>query len=199
MNDDPIEDEYAYHITRQIVEYFRKLGFHVVPVPISRNRERRERYDWRYELRGLNKVFMLQFKRPNMRDKNISWELNQNQHDAIMNKRYIFYCLPKSKERGDMEVMLHRCLFKRASFDYMRILRPLMLRYCDGWGSFASKIIQCSYGIKLDTTKKKDAESYEKEKINFEKPVAVFGLSVKDKKMKVVANERILKFYKNMK
>ena len=30
MNDDPIEDEYAYHITRQIVEYFRKLGFDVM-------------------------------------------------------------------------------------------------------------------------------------------------------------------------
>jgi hypothetical protein len=69
-----------------------------------------------------------------------------------------------------------------------------MLKYCDGWGSFASHIIQCTYGIKLDSNKKKDKESYEKEQINFESPVAVFGLSTKDKKMKVIANEKILKF-----
>ena len=66
-----------------------------------------------------------------------------------------------------------------------------MLKYYNGWGSFASRVMRCTYGIKLDDTKKKDVE-LDEEKINFEKPVVVFGLSIKDKKMKVIANEKIL-------
>ncbi|MCE9651840.1 MAG: hypothetical protein K8Q89_02100 [Nitrosarchaeum sp.] len=61
----------------QIISYFTKLGFNVEAIPISRIKEKQESYDLRYELKDLNKVFMLQFKRPNQRDANISWELDQ--------------------------------------------------------------------------------------------------------------------------
>ncbi|WKT57925.1 hypothetical protein QVH35_11675 [Candidatus Nitrosotenuis chungbukensis] len=193
MSNYPIEDEYAHHITNQIVDYFRKRGFDVTSIPISRNVERREGYDWRYEIKGLNKVFMLQFKRPNPRDTNISWELDQVQHDNIADKPYIFYCLPKSNQREEMEVMIHRCLFKRASFPFVRILRPQMLRYCDGWGSFASKVLQCLYGIRLDISKRKDEDVFEDVEINFKEPIAIFGISLKDKKIKIFANEKIIK------
>ena len=193
LSDYPIEDEYAYHITRQIVDYFRNLGFDVIPIPISRSREQQEGYDWRYELRDLNKVFMLQFKRPTPRNSRISWELDPIQHGTIMNKRYIFYCLPKSNDRLEMPVMLYRCVFKRASFSFVRILRPSMLRYYDGWGSFASKIIQCLYGIRLDRAVKEDKEMFDDVKINFEEPIAVIALSLETRKIKVFANEKIIK------
>ena len=109
MDDDPIEDEYAFHVTNQIMECFRRLGFDVIPVPISRIKEKMEGYDWRYEIWDLNKAFMLQFKRPNMRDKNISWEIDHEQHHNIRNKPHIFYCLPNSKEREEMNVMFDQC------------------------------------------------------------------------------------------
>jgi hypothetical protein len=193
LSDVPIEDEYAYNVTRQIEDYFRNLGFDVVPIPISRNQERQEPYDWRYELRDLNKIFMLQFKRPIPHSRQLSWELREHQHNAMINKPYIFYCLPKSKERNEMRVMLYRCLFKRASFQFVRVLTPPMLRYCDGWGSFAAKVIQCRYGLRLDIGSEEDVNMFKTAEINFEESIILIGLSFINNRIKIFADERIFK------
>lgn len=188
----PVEDEYAALITKQIIDFFQKIGFTVIPIKISSKEEKKEAYDWRYELHELNKMFALQFKRPLDINK-IAWELRQNQHNLMQNKRYIFYCLPKSKNRAEMPVMLYRCAFKRASFPFVRILYGNQLRWCDTWGSFASKVIICTYGLKLDKFADTDYRNIE---INFEEPIVVLGLSFDKKKLKVIAHERLMKDFK---
>jgi hypothetical protein len=187
----PIEDEYVQNITEQIKEYFRKLGFTVVAIPISRNSEKLKGYDLRYELKELNKMFALQFKAP-IQGTEIAWELKRHQHAAIQKKRFIFYCLPKSANRWEMPVMLFRCVFKRATFPFRNILHNHELRYCDGWGSFASRVLKCVYGLRLDKAIKRGI-SEEELYINFEEPIVVFGLSLGQKKeLRIIANEKLL-------
>jgi hypothetical protein len=187
MNSIPIEDEYVFWITKQIIEFFERIGFTVTPIGISRRREHTAGYDWRYELQQLNKMFALQFKRP-MNTQSIQWELEQHQHNLMKNKKWIFYCLPKSKDRNEMSVMLYRCVFKRASFPFVRCLSSSQLRYCDGWGSFASKVIRCVYGVRLNRS---EEDYYRKIEIDFEQPVVVFGLSTTKKEMKIFVYKKL--------
>lgn len=187
-----LEDEYVQNINEQIKEYFRKLGFIVVAIPISRQAEKQKGYDWRYELRGLDKMFALQFKTP-IESREIAWQLEPHQHSVMQRNRFIFYCLPKGANRWEMPTMLYRSVFKRASFPFKTILHNRELRYCDGWGSFASKVIKCLYGLRLDTAIRREI-SEEELYMNFKEPIVIFGLSLGQRKeLRIIANEKLLK------
>lgn len=185
-----LEDEYVQNIVEQIKKFFNNLKFTVVARPISRRFENRRGFDWYFELTDLNKMFALQFKPPN-EDRELSWNLEPNQHAEMQKRRYVFYCFPKERNSFYMPIILQRCAFRRATFTFRSVLHSRELRYYENWGTFASKVIECIHGMRLDTAREREIIK-DDQFIDFRGPLMIFGLSRDKKELRIIANEKYL-------
>lgn len=91
------EKYYESCVTFNIINYFReKRDEHVFPFSISPVREKQEGYDFGYEV--MDKLFLLQFKRPYKNENSYRWDIDIEQLKVIVNNTYgsvAYYALPQ--------------------------------------------------------------------------------------------------------
>ncbi len=91
------EKFYEACVTCNIINYFKeKRAECVFPFSVSPVREKQEGYDFAYEVK--DKIFLLQFKRPNRNESCYRWDIDIEQLKVIVNNTYAsvaYYALPQ--------------------------------------------------------------------------------------------------------
>lgn len=149
----PSEGSYATWLAQCLERYFEGLGFTFYSEIQTQPRENDYPFDIYASIQKGNfvKRFGLQVKRPNQLKKDISWDLDQEQHDKIRNYHWIWYALPDFFDRKYYKVACFHTIFKSASFSYKSTLHLSNIGFYLRLGTFANKIEECKIGEKIKT------------------------------------------------
>ena len=178
----PLEIDKTSKIVTFIVNYFRNYGYKASYEIVDKGKiEKNEGIDAVIIVGG--KMFGIQTKRLYLTS-NPHYKLNEEQHDLIINRDWVFYAFPENIARNAEDNILHRTLFSSGGFKFKKELRIEDIPDGIEWRKIEMGIHDCSIGLKINDENEK-AKLIPRLRKLFNERVVSFSIDTEKKYLKV--------------
>lgn len=144
------ERQIEYWTSRQVEEFFRKLGYSCSIYPVGAAVEKHIPADFVFKPAPKVKMFGFQYK-VLYHNGNDHWKLNARQHATISSFSWIYYALSELRSAQNSRAALHALRIKQNNFPYSPSLLISTSFPYSRWWSFYLSLITCKVGINVES------------------------------------------------
>jgi hypothetical protein len=143
------ERQSEYWTSRQVEEFFLDLGFEVMTLPLTQLVEHELPADFIFFDKKRSKLFGFQYKAL-YKNKEDYWPINSEQHAALSDYPWVYYCLSELRRADEHRIALHLTRIIEPRFSYQEKLFPRgedKIKIYSRWGAFYQGLEKCYNGI----------------------------------------------------